>query len=312
MVHVQVLEDKDGNEIGRKTWNGDASCKYKAGGFNSDKVKYPELANNNLHVWELGEVLREVQDKVPSLNYRVLAPEQIAKLFKDSPAGARETLASANLVAALNGPMAHIYLPGAGGWQDPSPDPGEILKLAGMFDLFFRKGDPGIAESAIGIDPVDYLDVSKNVVGQLRTSVDQIFVRVAGMYYLFPGYDANGQMQSLMGVDLDPGKYVKAKERIEGMNHPDRSGDIVLLFKSDVTDIQQRYTSGVSCRSWHGSLNRTDSYVPFIVSYPGGNKAELEDILKKPEVCGSVDSCPGNWKATDLIRKVIETQYSGQ
>ncbi len=44
-----------------------------------------ELANNNLHIWELVEVLRGLQKKKPGLNYRVLAPKEISELFIDSP-----------------------------------------------------------------------------------------------------------------------------------------------------------------------------------------------------------------------------------
>ena len=47
------------------------------------------------------------------------------------------------------------------------------------------------------------------------------------------------------------------------MNHTDRSGDIVLIFRDNTNDMpENRYTSGVSCKSWHGSLNPSDSYVP--------------------------------------------------
>jgi hypothetical protein len=50
--------------------------------------------------------------------------------------------------------------------------------------------------------------------------------------------------------------------------------------------------------------------VPFIVSYPGGNAEELKPAISA--VCNSTTTCDGNWKATDLIKKIIETQYSGQ
>jgi hypothetical protein len=98
------------------------------------------------------------------------------------------------------------------------------------------------------------------------------------------------------------------------MNHIKRSGDIVLIMKDDV-DIPQgesigthRYTTGVACKSWHGSLNRSDSYVPMILSYPGGNTSEMETIIDTPTVCPGLQ-CEGNWKATDIIKAIIKQQY---
>jgi hypothetical protein len=93
------------------------------------------------------------------------------------------------------------------------------------------------------------------------------------------------------------------------MNIFSRSGDIILLM-SDKTDgsANDRYTTGVACNSWHGSLNRSDSYVPLILSYPGGNKFEIDPIIQ--EVCTN-GLCEGNWKTKDLISEIIKTQYSG-
>lgn len=99
------------------------------------------------------------------------------------------------------------------------------------------------------------------------------------------------------------------------MNNINRSGDIVLLLKYD-TDIpinekieDHRFTTGVSCKSWHGSLNKSDSYVPFIVSYPGGNKFEIEPLINTECPDGR---CEGNWKLSDIVQKIIKTQYPSQ
>ena len=108
--------------------------------------------------------------------------------------------------------------------------------------------------------------------------------------------------------------YIDAFDRITGMNHFQRSGDIVLIMKDDV-DIPQgesidshRYTTGVACKSWHGSLNRSDSYVPLILSYPGGNTFEIKTIIDTPGVCQGLQ-CEGNWKAADIIKAIIKQQY---
>ncbi len=103
------------------------------------------------------------------------------------------------------------------------------------------------------------------------------------------------------------------------MNNENRSGDIVLIMKDEVdipegeTIEDHRYSTGSACKSWHGSLNRSDSYVPFIFAYPGGNKFEIDGILKRDTVCKEdYSNCKGNWKLTELIKEIIETQYSGQ
>jgi len=91
------------------------------------------------------------------------------------------------------------------------------------------------------------------------------------------------------------------------MNNFNRSGDIVLLM-NDKTDgaVTDRYTSGVACKSWHGSLNRSDSYVPLILSYPGGDKDKVGKVTE--EVCAN-EGCKGNWSLTELIKNIIQKQY---
>jgi hypothetical protein len=95
------------------------------------------------------------------------------------------------------------------------------------------------------------------------------------------------------------------------MNHKDRSGDIVLIMKDTPTgNVNDRYTTGVACKSWHGSLNPSDSYVPFIVSYPGGNNYEIEKILQKETLCkADYSNCKGNWKLSDTVKEIISEQY---
>lgn len=99
--------------------------------------------------------------------------------------------------------------------------------------------------------------------------------------------------------------------RIKGLNDPNRSGDIILIMKDKMTDeVSARYTTGVACKSWHGSLNPSDSYVPLIVAYPGGTKATIENLLQRDEVCKSdYSNCKGNWKLTDIVKELITEQY---
>ncbi|OGW50685.1 MAG: hypothetical protein A2Z50_07620 [Nitrospirae bacterium RBG_19FT_COMBO_42_15] len=133
---------------------------------------------------------------------------------------------------------------------------------------------------------------------RLSSSIDAILIRRT----INSGYEA---------YSGDINKYVNASTRIEKMNNKDRSGDIVLIMKSETdSTVIDRYTTGVSCKSWHGSLNPSDSYVPLIVAYPGGNKKEIDDILKKDTACkDDYSGCKGNWKLSDIVKEIISGQY---
>jgi hypothetical protein len=136
----------------------------------------------------------------------------------------------------------------------------------------------------------------------------------------------NGPYEVVMGVGEDAAgnvsistdslesmsnaEYVDAVNRITGMKHKDRSGDIVLMMKDATSgNAIDRYTTGVACKSWHGSLNKSDSCVPFVVAYPGGNKFEFNPIIDA--ICPG-NNCDGNWKLSDLIKEIVKNQYSGQ
>jgi len=57
-------------------------------------------------------------------------------------------------------------------------------------------------------------------------------------------------------------------------------------------------------------LSPSDSYVPFIVSYPGGSKAELEKILQRDTLCkADYSNCNGNWKLSDIAREIVSEEY---
>ena len=122
-------------------------------------------------------------------------------------------------------------------------------------------------------------------------------------------------LQDILYPDPD---YINAALRINCLNDPMRSGDIILVMKDqtaggDTADSNiKRFTTGVACKSWHGSLNPSDSYVPLILAYPGGNKKVLEDIINYTGGCSTSAGCDGNWRVTDLIKKIIENQYPAQ
>jgi hypothetical protein len=311
-----TLEEKDENGNVVKTWYGDASDELKLEKFGNKKIQFPERANNNLHIWELGEALRALQEKKPGLSYRVLAPEKIAELFIDTPAGARKNLDlqpdlsdTANVVAAFNGPMAHIYFRGQNGWQD-SPNPEELKKFADVLRVLYQVESFSEAQSALGIDMVDYLNLLENTIGRMKQSVDKLLIRIGEEYLQFNGYVANGYAVGPLSFTAE---YVKAIERVGGLNHPTRSGDIVLIMKDSASEIAlNRFTTGVAAKSWHGSLNASDSYVPMIVAYPGGNKYELTPLIDGTQGCNATQGCDGNWRVADLIKTILQQQFGSQ
>ena len=104
-------------------------------------------------------------------------------------------------------------------------------------------------------------------------------------------------------------EYVEAVDRVTRMNNSNRSGDIILIMKTRRGDISQRYTTGSACKAWHGSLAHSDSYVPLIMAYPGGNKYELEPLIDNTDGCATGEGCDGNWRVHDLIKTSVERQY---
>jgi hypothetical protein len=48
------------------------------------------------------------------------------------------------------------------------------------------------------------------------------------------------------------------------------------------------------------------------MAYPGGSKIAFENIIDNTAGCKVATGCDGNWRVTDLIKKLIETQYSIQ
>ena len=298
-------------------FDADTSCKLNLDFGSADdpdaKAIKAEQANNNLHIWELAEVFKAI-GKSGSTQYKVLAPQPIAKLYTGIPYGATSNINNANIIAALNGPMAHIYLKSTNGWSDENPDIVQLSKLAQDIKNYIMDGGVYIKK-----------EETKKQFKNLLSSVDRILIRVGGVYKDFNGVqlDASDNVigpnaATITETYFDANAYISAFNRIDGMNHLKRSGDIVLIMK-DVVGIpagdsmqNYRYTTGVACKSWHGSLNRSDSYVPLIVAYPGGNKLEMQSLVDKTPGCNSSTGCDGNWRVTDLIQTIVQKQYSTQ
>lgn len=196
--------------------------------------------------------------------------------------------------------MAHIYVQGV-----------EAGQVAEILRLMLQVEDTAGALQWLGLEDLDYKQIRETGVGRMKFSIDKILIRISGNYCVFDGLNADGNSRCNATDPFDSTTYINAWTRINGMNHKDRSGDIVLLMKDATSgNATDRYTTGVACKSWHGSLNPSDSYVPFILAYPGGNKTEIETILKKDTVCKTdYSECKGNWKLTDIIKETILEQF---
>jgi len=237
----------------------------------------------------------EVTSEGKELYYKILAPTEIVTANKGETTTGDPK--QADIIAALNGPMAHIYIKGENGWDD-DPQHELLIKVADLFQASLAEGDGPVT--------------------RLASSLDTILVRLSrnSEYVVYSGAANTGSQISLINpipvssYFSNNTKYVDALNRIRGMNNPDRSGDIILIFK-DFTDDDaiNRYTSGTACKSWHGSLNPSDSYVPLILAYPGGNKAEIESVMNNVAACPN-GQCEGNWNVTDIIKEIIKRQFS--
>jgi hypothetical protein len=315
---MKVFVDPESGNV--FTWIEDvpigADCKLKTDFQDSPNDKFAgknaqsdELSNNNLHIWELGEVMKSIGENGWG-QYKVLTPKEIAKLYKridkvtnkaiEMPYGATATIEKADIIVGLNGPMAHVYLT-------------DMNKLGKIAELFMLALDDHPAEAAQwwNMDDIDYSDFKVNTIGRLKTSVDKILVRVADNYCVFDGLNDDSSVRCAATDPFAVSAYADAWTRINGVNNKDRSGDIVLIMRdATMGDAVDRYTTGVACKSWHGSLSPSDSYVPFVVSYPGGNKTELEKILQKDTLCKTdYSNCKGNWKLSDVVKEIISEQY---
>ena len=250
--------------------------------------------NNNFHIWELGEVMAIFKKKV-------LSPKELVEPVKTSE-GVTKDINDADIIAAFNGPMSHIYVKGSSNWQE-EPEYNRLIEIAKIFRVALKAGH---------FMPED---LTKNF-SRLINSIDLILMRLStsGPYWVYTGLDQVGPGQYLpklmpLGDYLTDPKYVDAINRIEKMNNQKRSGDIILIFKDFTNDISEnRFTTGSACKSWHGSLNPSDSYVPLILAYPGGNKKEIDEIMKDVTACPN-SQCEGNWNTTDIIKEIIKRQY---
>ena len=223
-------------------------------------------------------------------------------------AGATSDIRDANVIVAMNGPMAHVYLRGNNGSWKTMPNIKDLALFASVLKRIFN-------EDGFFLDENLEIKLRKKF-PNLLSSVDKVLIKIDGTYKIFGGLDVNGDPIPIELTSLNSPEYVRADGRINNLNPskgsdlPDRSGDIILVMK-DITSsaLVNRFTTGVACKAWHGSLNQSDSYVPLILAYPGGNKYEVETIIKDTEGCSVVQGCDGNWNVYDLILDAIKKQY---
>jgi hypothetical protein len=234
------------------------------------------------------------------------------------------------LAVALNGAMAHVYLrpEGSTGW-DARATERELGIVAEILRLYLTNGQRFVGSArSFQVDTdhpafeVGSYETLSSAIGIPRLAggpqfgvADMILVRTNpnGLYRIYNGLqpvnpgndpqeDVSMELLPLSAV-LNGSEYVQAIERIQAQNHEQRSGDIIVLMRMNEAP---RFTTGVACRGWHASLNRSDSYVPFILSYPGGNANVVEQI--RDEICASGDACKQNWVLPEFVKKILKEQ----
>jgi hypothetical protein len=301
------------------------------------------LGNANLSAWELAAVFHAINKRLPlamaAFRARLLVPGKVLDLLGVETSTAT-SLDDANIIAALNGPITHVYVRNrvTGSFATApaltsNDEPAELALVAEFLRLALTPN----ASSQFLPFTSEQLGNIQDVAGRMRDSVDFILYRPedGGAYRIFDGLDANGAVRSrgleqFFAEPPNTDRFIRPIERIRAMNDPNRSGDLVVHFRFGPSQaVIDRYTAGTSCRAWHGSLETADSYVPMIVAYPGGNTGEFlrwfNDNQQSPpgdpsRVCKSVDAqdpslpgnfdCHGNWMTTDLIRELLRELYA--
>jgi hypothetical protein len=242
-----------------------------------------------------------------------------------------------DVVVAFNGPMAHVYIRAvqADGtmlsWETPACQADRDAMGNGLAAAL------GGVRAAFGVSPDLYTDAAdRRLLLKLIDAIDFILVRKGNTYVVRKAFAHSGPWppdtepaepepdraecagktvphSTVEEFSLEdwfaahPNDFADAANRIRGLNHPERAGDLIIVFKFRTDDLRQdRYSSGGNLPSWHGSLNRSDSYVPFIVSYPGGNTNQIEDFVEP--VCESTTHCPSTLKVAPLIKQIIREQ----
>jgi Type I phosphodiesterase / nucleotide pyrophosphatase len=298
--------------------------------------------NNNLHIWELAKIIaagNEVQTQ-PTFRARILIPTDLGGKELLNPGPRRQNAVTdwheADVIAALNGDMAQLYVrPDDGDWKQ-HPSDKELGVVAEVLRLFLMNGQhieadgtrrfvdtshPAFVSNAYQVFRNNLRHLERLAEGPrtaLRPSapaVDVILVRPnGGDYVVYNGLQTSADPNqvaidwlplSVLSSSLD---YVDVVNRVLEMNDPSRSGDIVLVMRTRTDDPPaKRFTSGVACRGWHAGLNRADSYVPLILSYPGGNKAIVDTIAQT--VCGAGANCARNTALPAFVEQVYREEY---
>jgi len=197
--------------------SAEMSCKFEIEHFYLSDVREAEQANNNLHIWELADVFKalgSIQNSFVTPKYKVLAPKEVASLFRDEKnaelsAGATSEIGNAQIITALNGPMSHIYVQGV-----------PVRQVAEIFKLMFQKEDAIEASQWFGLEEIDYKQIRETDVGRMRSSIDKILIRVSGNYCVFTGLYDDGSVRCEIDDSFSTPEYVDSWFRIKRINHP--------------------------------------------------------------------------------------------
>ncbi len=95
--------------------------------------------------------------------------------------GAAEKEEIANIITALNGPMAHVYVKGSD-WS-ATPDINRVLEVAEIFRVTLQGARGG--DSPLPIFPAGMAEKFGYKIGRLSNAIDEILIRDGGVYKVY-------------------------------------------------------------------------------------------------------------------------------
>jgi hypothetical protein len=244
----------------------------------------------------------EVRDLVNEHQFKFLQDEllKVLRLGGRTPLeNEQASTENADVIMALNGGSASVYVrKREAGWSDLPDFTMDITPIAVQF-FKENRGDAG------------------SLLGDLRGAIGAILVRVPSIangfnepYQVVTGLQNGSQLQlaslteffaSPTGIALG---YINFPARM--MQHgSDRSGDIILIPTNDSTNKANRYYfSATHEEATHGYPVASDTFVPLVFAFPGGDAADIAELRQK--VLMMIGSNPSGRPSVTDMEHILE------
>ena len=141
-----------------------------------------------------------------------------------------------------------------------------VMPNGGMCQIYASKDSDGKDwDSPLQVDRINR--IVSVLAADKDLGIDLIFVRAEDKQYRFW---RNNNIYDLSDITERTTKYPLLRERINGLNEPSRSGDILISSRNGFYYDEKKY------KGEHGTIARDDSYVPLIFAGKG---------ISSPETC---------------------------